>query len=54
MAEPQHDDRPITCLDCDAKVTLSESEQGTLVVRCDCGDKRRGLKVARKIPEGWA
>ena len=54
MTEPTHDDRPIVCLDCDAEVTLSESEHGTLVLRCDCDDRRRHAKVSRVLPEVWA
>jgi DNA-directed RNA polymerase subunit RPC12/RpoP len=54
MTETASDDRPIVCLDCDTEVTLSESEQGTLVLRCDCDDRRRHTKVSRVLPEGWA
>ena len=53
MSETNHDDRPLVCLNCDEEVTLSQAENGTLVLRCACDDKRRGLKVARKLPEGW-
>jgi len=52
---PDHyDDRPVVCLDCDAEVQIHQAENGALVARCDCDDKRRGLKVARVLPDGWA
>lgn len=47
------DDRPMLCLECDETVDFCESERGTLVVTCGC-DKRRSVKVAQTLPEGWA
>jgi len=44
---------PLFCDECNAAVRLERKSNQLLILRCAC-DKRRSIKVAAALPEGWS